>query len=108
MEQKQANSAQGGLPFLAFKEIPEVQPDAKEITALVKDGSTVTGYQLSDGNIISKEQGIELAKQGQIVGVGIATNKGNEYLKSLPDVKEGNNLGSLPTIPDPNKEQESE
>ena len=93
-----------GLPYLAFKEIPEVQSDAKEITALVKESGTVTGYQLCDGSIISKEQGVELAKQGQIVGVGIATNKGTEYLKSLPDVKEGNNLGSLPTVPDPSKE----
>ena len=92
------------LPFLALKEIPEVRADAKEITALIKDGGTVTGYQLSDGSIVSKEQGVELAKQGQIAGVGIATNKGTEYLKSLPDVKEGNNLGSLPTISDPNGE----
>ena len=103
MEQDSNKTAQG-LPYLAFKEIPEVQADAKQITALVKDGGTVTGYQLSDGSVISKEQGVELAKQGQIIGVGIATNKGTEYLKSLPDVKEGNNLGSLPTIPDPNKE----
>jgi len=102
MEQKQTTSAHG-LPFLAFKEIPEVQEGAKEITALIKDGSTVTGYKLSDGNTISKEEGVNLAKQGQIVGVGIATNKGTEYLKSLPDVKEGNNLGSLPTIPHNNE-----
>ena len=100
---EQSNKAHG-LPYLAFKEIPEVQPDAKEITALVKDGGTVKGYQLSDGSIVSKEQGVELAKKGQIVGVGIATNKGTEYLKSLPDVKEGNNLGSLPTIPEPGDE----
>ena len=86
------------LPLQALKEIPEVQPDAKEITALVKDSGTITGYQLSDGSIISKEQGVELAKLGQISGVGIATNKGTEYLKSLPDVTEGNNLGNLPTI----------
>jgi len=90
------------LPFLALKEIPEVRADAKEITALIKDGGTVTGYQLSDGSIVSKEQGVALARDGQIAGVGIATNKGTEYLKSLPDVDEGNNLGSLPTITDPN------
>ena len=86
------------LPFLAYKEIPEVQEDAMEITALVKEAATVVGYQLSDGSFVSKARGVELAKQGQIAGVGIATNKGTEYLKSLPDVKEGNNLGSLPTI----------
>ena len=89
------------LPLQAFKEIPEVQPDAKEITALVKKSGTITGYQLSDGNIVTKEQGVELARQGKITGVGIATNKGTEYLKSLPDITEKNNLGSLPSIPDP-------
>lgn len=102
MEQGKNNAH--GLPFAALKEIPEVHADAKEITALVKNSGTITGYQLSDGSIVSKEQGVELAKQGKIAGVGIATNKGTEYLKSLPDVTEANNLGNLPSIADPNKE----
>ncbi|MCL1990787.1 MAG: DUF3892 domain-containing protein [Defluviitaleaceae bacterium] len=89
-----------GLPFQALKEVPEVQAGAREITALVKKSGKVTGYQLSDGHIVSKEQGIELAKQGQIAGVGIATNRGTEYLKSLPDVTEANNLGNLPSVAD--------
>jgi len=92
------------LPLVALKEIPEVRADAKEITALVKNSGTITGYQLSDGSIVSKAQGVELAKQGQIAGVGIATNKGTEYLKSLPDVTEANNLGNLPSIADSNKD----
>ena len=37
-------------------------------------------------------------KSGKIKGVGIAHNKDTEYLKSLPDDKESNNLGSLPTV----------
>ncbi|MCL2610476.1 MAG: DUF3892 domain-containing protein [Defluviitaleaceae bacterium] len=86
------------LPLLAFSEIPEAQADAKEITALVKTSGTITGYQLSDGSVVDKAEGVALARQGQIAGVGIATNKGTEYLKSLPDVIEANNLGSLPTI----------
>ena len=101
MEQHTNNAH--ALPLVALKEIPEVKPDAKEITALVKDSGTITGYQLSDGSIVSKEQGVELARQGEIAGVGIATNKGTEYLKSLPDVTEANNLGNLPSIADPNK-----
>lgn len=90
-----------GLSLQALKEIPEARADAKEITALVKDSGTITGYQLSNGSIVTKEQGVELAKQGQIAGVGIATNKGTEYLKSLPDITEVNNLGNLPSIPHP-------
>ena len=86
------------LPLMAMSEIPKPQPDAKHITALVKDSGKTTGYQLSDGQVISKEQGVELARQGQIAGVGIAVNQGTEYLKSLPDQSEGNNLGNLPSI----------
>ena len=97
-------NANQALPLKAFKEIPEVSADAKEITALVKESGKITGYQLSDGSIVDKEQGLQLAKQGQIAGVGIATNKGTEYLKSLPDAAEGNNLGNLPSISNPNKD----
>ena len=86
------------LPLMAMAEIPTPQSGAKHITGLVKDGGKITGYQLSDGQTITKEQGVELARKGEIAGVGIATNQGTEYLKSLPDQSEGNNLGSLPSI----------
>ena len=36
-----------------------------------------------------------MAKMGEIAGVAVATNKGNEYLRSLPDDNENNNLGNL-------------
>ena len=52
-------------------EIPSIKEDAKKITALVKHSGKVTGYQLSDGNVVSKEEGIALAKAGEIKGVGI-------------------------------------
>ena len=37
---------------------------------------------------------VDMTKQGQIAGVGIAP----EYLKSIPDGSENNNLGSLPSV----------
>ena len=86
------------LPKLAMKEIPDPNGNAKEITALVKDGGKVTGYQLSDGTILSKEEGVNLARQGGIMGVGIAERDGGEYLKSIPDGTERNNLSNLPSI----------
>lgn len=86
------------LPMMALKEIPTPNADAKEITALVKEDGRVTGYQLSDGRILNKEEGITLAKQGGICGVGVATRNGNEYLKSLPDGTEDNNLDNLPSV----------
>lgn len=86
------------LPMMALQYIPKPNADAKEIKALVKEDGRITGYQLSDGRVLNKEDGVQLAKQGGIRGVGVATRNGNEYLKSLPDEDEGNNLGNLPTV----------
>lgn len=79
-------------------QIPNPKPDAKRITALVKESGKVTGYKLSDQSIVSKAQAVSMAKQGDIAGVGIAHRKDNEYLKAIPDNNEGNNLGNLPSI----------
>lgn len=86
------------LPLLAFEEIPEAKPNAKEITALVKESGKIIGYELDNKTIVGKEEAISLAKNGDIAGVGIAINKDTKYLKSLPDGTEGNNLSSLPTV----------
>lgn len=94
----EAKNGLSSLPMMAMSEIPTPNADAKRIVALVKEEGRVTGYQLSDGTILGKDEGVMLAKQGGIQGVGIATNKGTEYLKSLPDDSESNNLGSLPSI----------
>jgi len=58
----------------------------------------VEGYQLSGGQTITKSQGVSLAKEGEIAGVAVAVRNGNEYLRSLPDGQESNNLGNLPSI----------
>ena len=79
-------------------DIPQPKSDAKEIVGLVKNGGRINGYQLSDGSTVSKEEGVALAKNGKIKDVGIAHRKDTEYLKSLPDGIESNNLGNLPSI----------
>lgn len=86
------------LPNNANKIIPKVDKDAKNIEAIIKQGNNITGYKLSGGDIITKEEGVSLAKNGKIAGVGVATNKGTEYLRSLADGKENNNLANLPII----------
>lgn len=86
------------LAMNAMSEIPTPRNDAKQIVALVKDGGRISGYQLSDGTIMSKEQGVALARQGGIRDVGVSSRNGNEYLKSLPDGTEDNNLGNLPAV----------
>ncbi len=79
-------------------EIPQPKSDAKEITGLVKHSGRISGYQLSDGSTVSRSDGVQMAKNGEIKGVGVAHRKDTEYLKSIPDDSEGNNLGSLPTV----------
>ncbi len=86
------------LPLNAMSEIPTPKADAVDIVALKKESGRVTGYQLSDGTVLSKVQAVNLARQGGIRGVGISTRDGEEYLKSIPDSSEDNNLGNLPSI----------
>lgn len=86
------------LAYNALDEVPQPKADAKEITGLLKSHGKITGYQLSNGATISKEEGVAMAKAGKIRGVGVAHRKDTEYLKSLPDGSENNNLGSLPTV----------
>lgn len=94
----QKNNASSQLPYAALDEVPTPKSDAKEIVGLVKSSGRISGYQLSDGSTVSKENGVAMAKAGEIKGVGVAHRKDNEYLKSLPDGTEDNNLGNLPSI----------
>ena len=79
-------------------QIPQVNSNAKRIVGLVKKDGRITGYQLSDNSIVEKQQAVNMAKQGQIAGVGIAHRGDTEYLKSIPDGSENNNLGNLPSV----------
>lgn len=90
----------GNLPKNINKVVPIPNDDAKMITKLVKHADEVIGYELSNGQRITKDEAIQMTKMGQISGVAVATNKGKEYLRSLPDDNENNNLGNLPIITD--------
>ena len=79
-------------------QIPSPNSNAKRIVGLVKEGGRITGYQLSDNSLVDKQQAVDMAKQGQIAGVGIAHRGDTEYLKSIPDGSEINNLGNLPSV----------
>lgn len=92
------NEMRSELPYAALDEVPNAKSDAKEIIGLVKSSGKISGYQLSDGSIVSKKDGVSMAKNGDIKGVGIAHRKDSEYLKSLPDGTERNNLSNLPSI----------
>ena len=92
------NEMKSQLPYAALDDVPTPKSDAKEIVGLVKSSGRISGYQLSDGSTVSKEEGVSMAKAGEIKGVGIAHRKDSEYLKSLPDGSEGNNLSNLPSV----------
>ena len=79
-------------------QIPQANADAKKIVGLVKEGGRITGYQLSDNSFVEKQQAVDMAKEGKIAGVGIAHRGDTEYLKSIPDGTENNNLGNLPSV----------
>ena len=79
-------------------QIPQANHNAKRIVGLVKEGGRITGYQLSDNTVVKKQQAVDMAKQGQIAGVGIAHRGNTEYLKSIPDGSANNNLGNLPSV----------
>ena len=87
----------GNLPANINIMNPVPNKDAKSISRLIRNNGKITGYQLSDGTILSKSEGVALAKQGGIRGVAIASRNGSEYLRSLPDGSESNNLGDLPS-----------
>ena len=79
-------------------EIPNPDADAKQIIGLVKESGRVTGYKLSDESFVAKPEAVEMAKQGKIAGVGIAHRGDNEYLKSIPNGNENDNLSNLPAV----------
>ena len=87
----------GNLPANINIMNPVPNKDAKSISKLIRNNGKISGYQLSDGTVLSKSEGVALAKQGGIRGVAIASRNGSEYLSSLPDGSESNNLGDLPS-----------
>ena len=98
MKLSSVNDSKISLARSALDTIPTPNSDAVHITGLVKRNGRVTGYQLSDGRIVTKQEGVVLAKGGNIAGVGIAHRGNTEYLKSIPDGSSSNNLSDLPTV----------
>lgn len=95
----QNNEISTVFPASINKVNPVPDDNALSITGLIKHSGKISGYQLSDGQQVSKEQGVQMAKDNHIRGVGVAVNQGTEYLRTLPDGNEDNNLGNLPSIP---------
>lgn len=73
---------------------------ANRIVAVGKDSDNeIVSYKLDNGEILSRDQAISMAKEGGLKGVSVAkSRKGEQYLRSLPDDDESNNLKNLPNI----------
>ena len=83
-------------------QIPQANSNAQRIVGLVKEGGRITGYKLSDETFVSKPEAVSMARQGRIAGVGIAHRGETEYLKAIPNGRENDNLGNLPSVsPEP-------
>ena len=63
---KQSHKCPGKLPANINLMNPVPRKDASTITELVRESGKVTGYKLSDGRVLSKQEGVSLAKQGGI------------------------------------------
>lgn len=92
MDSKSDNFAKNTLDS-----IPTPKENARTVVGLIKEKGKVTGYKLSDETAVSKHDAVNLAKSGEISGVGIAHRGDTEYLKSIPNGKENDNLGNLPS-----------
>lgn len=92
------NKKSGDFVKNTLDQIPTPKENAKEVVGLVKESGKVTGYKLSDDTVVSRQDGVNMAKNGKISGVGIAHNGDTEYLKSIPNGSENDNLSNLPSI----------
>ncbi len=79
-------------------QIPTPKSNAKEVVGLVKKSGKITGYKLSNDTVVSKQDGVNMAKNGEISGVGVAHKGDTEYLKAIPNNNENDNLGNLPSV----------
>lgn len=73
---------------------------ANRIVAVGKDSDNeIVSYKLDNGEVLSRDQAISMAREGGLKGVSVSTSRnGEEYLRSLPDDDESNNLKNLPSI----------
>ncbi len=87
------------LSNVVNKVVSEGNAHAEQITKLIKHDGEVVGYELASGRHISISEAINMAKANQLDHVGVSTSKdGTEYIRSLADGDESNNLGNLPSI----------
>lgn len=62
-----------------------------------KSNDVISRYKLANGRELTKKQAVTMAERGRIDGVVVVyPKKGEPYIRSIPDNKEGNNFENLP------------
>lgn len=84
---KQKNGRIGGLPANINIMNPVPNKDAKSITGLVRKNGKVSGYELSDGRVLSKREGVAWPSKGAR-GVAIASLQ-RQRVPALPPDGDG-------------------
>ena len=62
-----------------------------------KDGAN-THYRLSDGRIVTREEGVTMHKNGELPDYHIYELNGVEYLRDNPDTRKEDNIDNQPLI----------
>jgi hypothetical protein len=62
-----------------------------------EDGAN-THYRLSDGRIVTREEGVRIHKNGLLPGYHIYERNGVEYLRDNPDTNPDDNIDHQPLI----------
>lgn len=73
-----------------------VQQNPRGIIAVHKEDGNIAAVKLDDGTILSKQEAIELTKQGGIKDVNVGRRGSREILRSNPINDAGQSLSNLP------------
>lgn len=72
---------------------------ALRITGIREDEKGAnTHYRLSNGRIITREEGVRMCKEGKLPDYHIYPLNGVEYLRDNPDIREEDNIDSQDLI----------
>lgn len=68
-----------------------------KLVAVKKHDGDIIQYKLDNGEIIDKNQAIEMVKNDQLDGYNVGKSKsGDQFIRTDPDGDESNNLDRLP------------
>ena len=95
---KQKNGRIGNLPANINIMNPVPNKDAKTITSLIRKNGKVSGYELSDGRVLSKREGAQWGLSPLPPQVRPASAGCRQHLCRRPDILRGWAAGASPGV----------